>query len=74
MRRFAKSMGVETISKLKRLPFGQRKAQFQRAGRVPTNKAPMRPNSQDVERLLQEHAKQKMRGQGDQSPAPGANP
>jgi len=73
VRRYAKSLGVESISKVKRLPFGQRKAQFQRTGRVPP-KAPMRPNSQDVEKLLQEHAKQKMRGQGDQSPAPGAHP
>ncbi len=72
VRKYAKSLGVDNLARLKKLPFGQRKAAFQRQ-RIP-NHAPARPVGRDIERLLQERAKQKMQGQGDQSPGPGATP
>jgi len=71
IRRYAKTLGIESLAKVKRLPFGQRKAAFQKH-RVP-NQAPMRPAGRDIERLMQERARQKMQGQSTEPGAPGGH-
>lgn len=81
VRAYAKSLGVEHVSKLRRMPFGARKVQLGRqAG--PPERAPIRPAGRDIERLMHERARQKM-GEGtpqnegpgsERSPAPGGQP
>jgi hypothetical protein len=54
IRKYTRSLGVETIGKMRRLPFGQRRGVDKQ--RVP-GRAPGRPHAPDVDRMLQERAK-----------------
>lgn len=72
VKRFAMARGLSDLSKLRRLPFAQRKAELSRS-RVMPNRAPMRPAGRDIQRLMEERQK-KLREESGQPKGEGANP
>lgn len=68
IRKYTRSLGVETVGKMRRLPFGQRRGVDKQ--RVP-GRAPGRPHAPDVDRMLQERAK--MRPKKDETTKDGGS-
>ncbi len=54
IRKYTRSLGVEAVGKMRRLPFGQRRGVDKQRG---PGRAPGRPHGPDIDRMLQERAK-----------------
>jgi len=73
VKKLALRVGVNRLGKLKKLPFNARKLQLQRGRAMPQRAPGMAPAGRDIERLIQERAKDKVKA-GDDQGAPGGTP